>query len=80
MYKMFGFGVIATTLSILSFFPVIYKIHCTKNTDNFTILNLSLAILANLFWIMYGIKNKSTANILSGVLFTLMYSYIAIQK
>lgn len=73
-------GVTATMLSILSFCPVIYKIYNTKNTSNFTPLNIFLALVENVLWIAYGIINNSFANKVNGVILSCMYAYIAYTK
>ena len=44
-------GTVAIILGIVSFLPILYKIWKTKDTRNFTVVNLcSIYILLTMFW------------------------------
>ncbi len=74
------YGNLAILLGIISFLPIMVKISRSKKTNNFTWLNLSLALISNIMWIIYGICSSSIANIVSGVLYFIIYSFIVIYK
>jgi uncharacterized protein with PQ loop repeat len=73
-------GYIALTISVSSFLPVIYTVYKTGKTNNFPIQGLILAIIGNLVWFTYGIYRDARANIISGSIYFLMYSYIIYKK
>ena len=74
-------GLLATTVSIISFLPVIYRMSKTKDSSNFTYPNLGLAILANVLWISYGLHSQDAkANVVSGFIFLTLYTYILYVK
>jgi len=73
-------GFLATLIGIVSFLPIIYKIIKTKNTVNFTITNLILALLSNVLWIVYGVGDSLFMPTLSGVLYFIIYSIILFYK
>ena len=73
-------GTMAIVLGIVSFIPILYKIWCTKDTRNFTKLNLILALISNILWVYYGYMRKTGATIWSGVLYFCIYAYIMIFK
>ena len=66
-------GFLAMVLSIMSFFPVILNIYKTKKTNNFPYKSILLALFAHFFWLIYGIYNKTYANIISGLSFLIMH-------
>lgn len=72
-------GDLAIITGIVSFIPIMYKMWFTKNTSNFTWINLTLALISNLLWIMYGLSNN-TVNKISGALYFCIYSYITVIK
>ena len=76
--KMIGYA--ATFIGIISFFPILYKITQTKNTDNFTYNNLLLALLSNILWMVYGAKKSAMAPLVSGILYLMVYGFIMIYK
>jgi len=73
-------GTVAIILGIVSFLPILYKIWKTKDTRNFTVVNLTLALISNSLWIYYGNMKNASANIWSGILYFSMYAYIMIFK
>ena len=73
-------GYIATVISVISFLPVVYNVYKTGKTNNFPLKALILAIIANSIWLVYGIYKNAKANIVSGCLYFLMYSYIFYKK
>lgn len=73
-------GIMATMIGIISFMPILYNIILTKNTENFTVTNLFLALLSNMLWIVYGVYNKLYTPTVSGVLYMMIYGFIMIYK
>ncbi len=74
------YGDLAIITGIVSFLPVIFNMWHTKDTSNFTWLNLLLAFTSNIMWILYGLITGSNTNIISGSLYFLIYFYISIIK
>ena len=73
-------GMLATIIGILSFIPVISVIYKSKKTNNFPYYSIFLAIISNILWFIYGIYKQTYANILSGTLYFLIYSFILYIK
>lgn len=73
-------GKIAIFTGIVSFIPIMYEMWKTKNTANFTWVNLFLALFSNLMWLHYGMIADTPANLWSGVLYFGIYLYILIFK
>lgn len=73
-------GKLAILTGIISFFPIMYKMWITKNHSNFTWGNLCLALFSNAMWFYYGNLTSSSANLWSGTLFFIIYSYILVFK
>lgn len=73
-------GKIAIFTGIVSFIPIMYEMWKTKNTANFTWVNLFLALFSNLMWLHYGLIADTPANLWSGVLYFGIYLYILIFK
>lgn len=69
-------GMIAVLSGIISFIPILMKMRITHNANNFTWLNLVLALFSNITWLLYGYLTNSTTNIISGVLYFIIYSFI----
>lgn len=76
----FILGDMAIIFGIISFIPLLIKMWKTKDTSNFTLINLLLAILSNILWIIYGIYTESTVNIISGSLYLFIYLFITLIK
>lgn len=76
----FLIGDLAVILGIISFIPILIKMWKTKDTSNFTIINLLLAISSNILWIIYGIYTKSSVNLISGSLYLFIYLFITSIK
>jgi len=74
------FGDFAIITGIISFFPIIINMWYTKNTSNFTWINLMLALISNIMWISYGVLSNSNTNIASGTLYFFIYLYIFLIK
>jgi|AntAceMinimDraft_6_1070360.scaffolds.fasta_scaffold26866_3 uncharacterized protein with PQ loop repeat len=73
-------GLLATLIGIISFLPIIYKIIVTKKTDNFTISSLTLALISNVLWIIYGAGDRLFTPFLSGLLYFIIYAIILFYK
>ena len=73
-------GYMATIISVISFLPIVYTVYKTGKTNNFPYRALFLALMANLLWLTYGIYKNGNANIISGGLYFIMYSYILYKK
>lgn len=73
-------GILAIITGIISFIPVIYIVYKTKKTNDFAYYTLYLAITSNLLWILYGVNKKTYANILSGILYFIIYTFILYIK
>ena len=73
-------GYLATFISVISFLPVVYTVYKSGKTNNFPFKALILAVSANVIWLIYGIYKNARANIISGSLYFLMYSYIFYKK
>ena len=73
-------GILATIIGIISYLPVIENIYRTRKTNNFPYKTLFLAFLSNLIWLIYGIYQMTYANILSGILYFIIYLYILYVK
>lgn len=74
------FGDLAIITGIISFVPILFKMTKTKNTSNFTWGNLYLAIFSNIMWVLYGLSSNSITNIVSGILYFIIYFYISSIK
>lgn len=79
MYKKI-IGIAATIIGISSAIPIVINIHKTGKAQDFTILNLGLALISNLLWIIYGFIGNSFSTKLMGSLFFSMYGYILSVK
>lgn len=73
-------GLLATIIGIFSFLPILYRIMMTGDTDNFTYTNLSLALVSNLLWIVFGINKNVMTSTISGILYLLIYGFIFVYK
>ena len=73
-------GLIATIFSILSFFPVVINIYKTKKTNNFPYKTIFLAICSHIFWLIYGLYNKTYANIIAASSFLVIYFFMLYIK
>lgn len=73
-------GLLATIIGIISFMPIIYRIIMTHDTSNFTYTNLSLALVSNLLWIVFGINKNVTTSTISGALYLIIYGIIFAYK
>ena len=73
-------GLLATFIGIISFLPVLLVVHKTRNTKNFPYRTLFLALASNVLWLTYGILKNSTATIIMGVLYFLIYTFILYNK
>jgi uncharacterized protein with PQ loop repeat len=73
-------GIIAVITGIISFIPILMRMRTTHNATNFTWLNLGLALISNVAWFLYGYLTKSNTNIVSGILYFIIYSYIVSIK
>lgn len=73
-------GSIAVLTGLVSFFPIIMKMSKTRDANNFTWLNLTLALISNSFFFAYGYLTKSNTNIASGTLYFLIYLFIVYIK
>lgn len=73
-------GLMAIGFGIVSFIPIMIKMWKTRDADNFTNINLTLAFISNLFLIYYGNIANTVDNIISGILYFLIYLYIFIIK
>ena len=73
-------GYIATIISVISFIPIVYTVYKSGKTNNFPFKALFFALIANLLWLTYGFYKNAKANIISGSIYFLMYSYIFYKK
>ena len=73
-------GILATIIGIISFIPVILIIYKTKKTNNFPYYSIFLQIISNILWLIYGIYKKAYANMISGILYFLIYFFILYIK
>ena len=80
MKKTVIIGILAIIIGISSFIPVLKTVYKTQETNNFPYNSLFLALTANVLWIIYGLYNATYANILSGFLYFIIYSYILYIK
>lgn len=69
-------GMIAVLSGIISFIPILMKMSVTHNASNFTWINLFLALFSNVTWLFYGYLTNSSSNIISGILYFIIYSFI----
>lgn len=78
--KLTTIGLLATFIGIISFLPVLLVVYKTRNTKGFPYRTLFLALASNVLWLSYGILKDSTATIIMGVLYFLIYLYILYNK
>jgi MtN3 and saliva related transmembrane protein len=52
-------GIIGSTISCISCCPQVFKTYRTKRTKDLSIWNPITTLLANVFWIYYGLATKA---------------------
>jgi len=73
-------GVIATLIGIMSSIPIIFRVWRTKNTDFFPTFALTLSIISNTLWVIFGLYTGVLASLLSGILYLLFNVFILAIK
>ena len=73
-------GIIATLIGLISFLPVVRVVYKSRKTNNFPYSTLYLAIISNILWIIYGLNEPALSSAFSGVVYSLIYSYILYIK
>lgn len=73
-------GLIASLIGIISFLPLLYTIYRTKNTKNFPYITLTLSIISNLLWVIYGYLEKALSTTVIGLFYLITYTFIFIVK
>ena len=48
-------GLLASLIGLSRFIPLVYEIHKTKKTNNFTYITLILALTSSALWLIFGI-------------------------
>jgi uncharacterized protein with PQ loop repeat len=74
------FGTIASVIGIIAFIPLIYQSTVKKTTSGLTYKWLSLGMLSQFCWIMYGVSNRITPVMMSGFFLISSYIYLSILK
>ena len=72
-------GYTASALSILTYASGVITIYLQKDVGGTSIVMFSIAIVANSFWLIYGLGTKSWPNVFSGALIVLLASLIVIK-
>ena len=73
-------GMLATIIGIISFLPVLLVIAKTRKTNNFPYVTLTLALISNITWIVYGAFKGAKASMVMGILYVLIYAFILVVK
>jgi uncharacterized protein with PQ loop repeat len=73
-------GLLASLIGLCRFIPLIYEIHKTKKTNNFTYITLILALISSALWLIFGIYETAIPIILSSIISLSIYIYIIFIK
>lgn len=73
-------GFAATLLSASSLLPLIYETIVKRSTNSINYLYTGLGVLAQFFWLSYGISNKDLPLIILAIYLICVYLSIAIAK
>ena len=73
-------GMLAATLTTISFFPQVYKTWKTKSTEGLS-LTMYLVFLAGvILWLIYGIYLKSSPMIIANLVTAILSLYLIVMK
>jgi uncharacterized protein with PQ loop repeat len=73
-------GILATIIGAISIIPVANNVYKTQKTNNFPYKTLYYAIISNLLWIIYGLYISTYSNVISGILYFIIYCFILYTK
>lgn len=78
--KPFVIGIIAGTLSTISFLPQLVKIFKTKNAKDLSLITFSIFSLGVLLWLVYGILIREIPIIIANGLTLIFVLAIVVMK
>lgn len=73
-------GIIAGSLTTMSFFPQVHKVYKTKKTDDLSLLMFLFTFIGMSIWIIYGVILMQLPIILANSISVCMAFYILIMK
>lgn len=73
-------GIVATTLGFLGFLPILYNIHITRKTNNFTFASITISFIVTLLWLYYSWYENSTILVSRSLIYIGVYGYILFMK
>ena len=74
------YGSIAAFLTTVAFLPQVYKTWKSKSAEDVSLKMLTLFIIGLIFWIIYGVKIKSSPIVIANVITLILNSSILILK
>jgi uncharacterized protein with PQ loop repeat len=73
-------GLIAVSLSVISFLPLLYHVTKNRTTLSITYCWLILGIIAQCFWFYYAFSNMITPMLLTSSFYIISYIYLSSWK
>lgn len=73
-------GMLAATLTTVSFLPQVYKTWKTKATEGLSLTMYLIFFVGIVLWLIYGIHLKSLPMILANIVTAILSLYLVIMK
>lgn len=73
-------GALATFISAISLLPAIFNTTIKKTTHSINFLYLLFGFIGQIFWLIYGIANKSYSIISLAIYLSIVYTIMAFSK
>ena len=73
-------GMIAATLTTVSFLPQVYKTWSTKATEGLSLTMYLMFFIGVILWLIYGIHLNSLPMIFANIITAILAMYLVIMK
>ena len=73
-------GMIAATLTTVSFLPQVYKTWSTKATEGLSLTMYLIFFIGVILWLIYGIHLNSLPMIFANIITAILAMYLVIMK
>ena len=73
-------GMLAATLTTISFFPQVYKTWKTKSTEGLSLTMYLVFLVGVILWLIYGIHLNSFPMILANIITAILALYLVVMK
>ena len=73
-------GMLAATLTTISFFPQVYKTWKTKSTEGLSLTMYLVFFVGVILWLIYGIHLNSLPMILANIVTGTLTMYLVVMK